>query len=374
MVNSVFIVALVMAAGIASIELGISTAILEILAGVIGYNLFGFTDISWIEELSNFGMLGIMFFAGFETDVKILKRYFKKSFLIACASYMTPFILTLIVGSAALGLTGDAVILLAIGMSTTSLALVYPYLQSEGLLKDKIAQILLAAAMIVDIMSMMSLTILISGFDSQIMLIICAIGIGMYFLPDFGKWIFKRYGENHAEIELRFIFLTLVGLAFLSEYVGIHAAVFAYLIGMILSSIIEDQQALEKKLRGVVYGFFGPLFFFYSGYLIDLSVFDLNTVKITLLLTIVAFTGKYIGTRLSVRWILGRGSRLSSLFFNFRLSFGIIVTRLGYQVGLIDRDLYTAALATILATSIIASLLLKITPTETLYKRRVSRS
>ena len=124
----------------------------------------------------------------------------------------------------------------------------------------------------------------------------------------------------------------------------------------------------------MVYGFFGPLFFFHSGYLIDLSVLDASVMKTALILTTVAFGGKYVGTRISVKRILGRGSRLSSLFFNFRLSFGIIVTRLGFQAGLIDKGLYTAALATILATSLIASALLKVTPRETLYKRKTPKA
>jgi len=364
------ITSLVLIAGVLSIELGISTAILEIISGVIAANLFDIRGVEWLEFLANIGILGIMFFAGFETELRVLKKHYKKSIAIATASYFTPFIVTYGVCSGLLGLDMTASMLISIGMSTTSLALVYPYLETEGLLKMDIAQILLAAAMMVDLFSMFSLSFLIMGFDVEILVFVIIIAIALNIMPRVAKWLSQRYGETKAEIELRFIMLSLVGLAFFSEHVGIHAAILAYMAGLVFSSILEDTDELDRKMRGIVYAFFGPLFFFNSGLIIDLSIFDYNALKLMALFTFIAFTGKYVGTRLSVKYVLGRGSRLASLFFNYRLSFGIVVALLGYRQGIIDETLYMACMGTILATSIISSIFLKITPTETIYKRK----
>lgn len=61
MKESVIPALLVILAGIVAIEIGISTAILEIIAGVFGANFLGLSEIPWLEFLANFGLLGIMY-------------------------------------------------------------------------------------------------------------------------------------------------------------------------------------------------------------------------------------------------------------------------------------------------------------------------
>ncbi|MBU0762006.1 MAG: cation:proton antiporter [Candidatus Altiarchaeota archaeon] len=367
-------VALVLFAGILALEFGISTAILELIFGATASNLLSLENIAWMGVLANIGTLGIMFFAGFETDLKILAKNHRKSILIALGSYVTPFIFTFFVVYYILGFQYNPSILLAIGMSTTSLAIVYPYLESQGFLKMEIGQTLLGSAMLVDLLSMLSVSILFTGIRGDIIVFLIAVPVSAIILPKIGLWIFKRYEKNRAEVELRFILLLLVALALVSEYSGVHSTIFAYIMGVIFSSILTNHEEVEKKLRGLIYGFFGPLFFFNSGYLIDLKELDFETIQLLAILTVVAFTGKYIGTRIAVKKILGRGSRLSGLFFNFRLTFGIIIALLGYQEGIISKSVYTAMLGVVLLTSIISSIFLKVTPTETIYlKRRKKR-
>lgn len=360
---------LVLLAGVLSIELGISTAILEIIAGFIGANFFDISEPVWMDFLANLGVLGVMFFAGFETKLKVLKKHYMKSLKISLASYLTPLILTYIVAVHYLGLDTKPALLIAIGMSTTSLALVHPYLEEEGLLKLETAQILLSAAMIIDLLSMVSLSVLMTGFNTETILFFAAILLSLLVLPQAGQWLFCRYGEHKTEIELRFILLSLVGMAYLSEHMGMHPAIFAYIVGLVFSSSLVDDAEIEKKMKALVYGFFGPMFFFNSGYLVKMGSLTADSMKLMLLLTFIAFTGKYVGTRISVKKILDRGSRISSLFFNYRLSFGIIVAILGYEEGLIGEDLYLASMGTVILTSVIASIFLKVTPSETIYKK-----
>jgi len=196
------------------------------------------------------------------------------------------------------------------------------------------------SAMIVDLLSMVSMSLFFTGVENSTPLFLIAAVACVFFLPKVGKWIFKRYKRNLAEVELRFILLTLVGLSFLSEQSGVHATIFAYIMGIMFSSLLIKHEEVEKKLKGIVYGFFGPLFFFNSGYLIDLKQLDMNTIKLVIILTVVAFIGKYVGTRFSVQKILGQGSIIAGYSFNFRLTFGIIVALLGYQEGIIDKNIY----------------------------------
>lgn len=82
---------LIVVFGILSLEIGMSAPVLEIVEGVLGANLFNLTEIPWVDFIANFGILGLMFFAGLEIDREDLKRSAGKSLLIGASAYFIPF-------------------------------------------------------------------------------------------------------------------------------------------------------------------------------------------------------------------------------------------------------------------------------------------
>lgn len=356
---------LVIIAGVIAIELGISTAILEIIAGVLGANFLGLAEVPWLEFLANFGLLGIMFFAGFETDGSLLKKYWKKSVSIGIVSYLAPFLLILLLCFLFLNFDVKPALLIAIGMSTTSLALVYPILKEKGMITNKVGQIFLTSAMVVDIISMLSLSLIFGGFSSLTIVFILAIGLSLWVLPKFGHWLFSRYECDLTQFKIRFIFLVLLSLAFFSEKAGVHAAILAFVAGFVFSEVLEEHQILEEKLRGVVFGFLAPLFFLKAGMAIDLKVINIIVLNYIVLFSLAAFLGKYFGTMYIVKYLKIGAAKFAGFLFNFRLSFGIIVAIFGFQSGLISNEVYIALITVILLTSIISSFFLKIVPHET---------
>ncbi len=90
--ESLIVSLLILAAGIGALEIGFSSSILEILAGTFASNLLELGDLSWIEFLSNLGLLGLMFFAGLETDPELMRKYFLKSLFIGFSSYLLPLV------------------------------------------------------------------------------------------------------------------------------------------------------------------------------------------------------------------------------------------------------------------------------------------
>lgn len=364
MKESVITALLVILAGVAAIEMGISTAILEIIAGVFGANFLGLSEIPWLEFLANFGLLGIMFFAGFEANGKLLKKYWARSVSIGAVSYLTPFVIVLLVCLFILNFSVESSLLIAIGMSTTSLALVYPVLKEKGALAKGSGQIFLTSAMVVDIASMLSLSLIFGGFNIYTIVFILAIGLSLWILPKFGKWLFSRYECGVTQFKVRFIFLVLLSLAFFSEKAGVHAAVLAFVAGFIFSELLEEHQILEEKLRGVIFGFLAPLFFLKAGMAIDLKAIDTIVLVYIGLFSLVAFFSKYFGTLCAVNYFKIGSAKFAGFLFNFRLSFGIIVAIFGFQAGLISSKIYIALIAVILFTSIISSFFLKIFPHE----------
>ena len=123
---------LVVAAGIA-LEIGFSSAIAEIIAGIaLAYFYTDIASLSWVEFLGNLGLLGLMFLAGFEVDIHRLRKTWKTSVGIGTASLAMPMLGVFIVCSFLFNLSWTAAGLMAIGLSTTSLALVYHALKERG--------------------------------------------------------------------------------------------------------------------------------------------------------------------------------------------------------------------------------------------------
>lgn len=367
-VNTLIIGFLILAAGIISIEIGISVAIIEIIAGIVATNALGITELPWLDFLAHFGLLGIMFFAGFEVDGTMVKKHWKKSLVIGLTSYFVPFIAILIAAQYFFSLSLTTSLLLAIGLSTTSLALVYAELREQKLLNEQSRQILLSSATIIDVMSMLSLILVFEGMSITSVLLLMFLFPALFVLPYLGKWVFDRYVQKNIEFKIRFVFLLLAALTIISEGIGIHAALLAFLTGFMFSSLIVDYKELEDKLHAIVFGFMAPLFFFQAGLSMNLSFLNIETIQIIILLGLIAFGGRYLTSYTTVRFILGPSvQRLAGLIFNLRLSFGIIIASFGLKENLLTPSMYAAIVSIIILASICSTIFTKITKNNISY-------
>lgn len=352
---------LVLGAGIIALEFGVSVAILEIIAGIFAANALEVGHFPWIEFLADFGLLGLMFFAGFEVDGKLLKQTWRKSFRVGFISYIVPFVLIFSLMRFVFSFTTQGALLVAVGLSTTSLALVYAVLKGRGMLEKESSQILLSAAMVIDVLSMISLSVLFEGLTLQSLGVVALILLALWILPWFGKHIFRRYHHGEiVEFETRAILLLLLALGVFAEQAQVHVAVLAFVAGFLFTRLIEERQELEQKLRGFVFGFFGPIFFFAAGMSIDLAAINLGTIALMLALGALVFISKYMTSNLALRRYFKEGiPRLGGLLFNFQLSFTIIVAVFGLRHDLIDVDGYNAILGVAIGLSILCEFLVR---------------
>ena len=135
---SLTVAAILVAAATLAFELGISSAIAEVLAeALLGALLEGDKDVPALHILANVGMLGLMFMAGFEVDAQKLRQTWRKSFAIGICSLALPAAGSFAVAHLVLGYGALAAGLIAVALSTTSLALVYHALKERGMLADR---------------------------------------------------------------------------------------------------------------------------------------------------------------------------------------------------------------------------------------------
>jgi len=364
-IESLIVILFIIAAGVIALEIGFSSAIFEIIAGSIAVNFFHMSDLKWADFLANIGLLGLMFFAGLESDIQILKKNFLKAFFIGISSFLLPLISIFLITKFLFNYPLKSSLLISVALSTTSLALVYPLLKDKKMLKLPSGQTLLAGAMVVDIVSMFTLSFIFEGINLSNIAFLLGLLIIMFLLPKIGEKLFKRYLHNNIEFPIRFIIAILIAIGFLSKEIHINEAVLAFALGIFFSEFFRQNNMLEKKLRAIIFGFVAPFFFFKAGYSIKLENINFHIIILSIVLGSVAFATKYIATVIATKPFFKKTVyKIAGLFFNMRLTFGIVASIFGLEYKVIDTDTYTALLLIIVSTSLIASFLMKKLPAD----------
>ncbi|HOY65773.1 MAG TPA: cation:proton antiporter [Candidatus Ozemobacteraceae bacterium] len=356
--EGILVAFLILASGILSLELGISVSVMEILAGVAAGTFAGLRSSDWLEHTAAFGLLGIMFFAGFETDLVMLRRNWRSSLAIGLASFFLPAFL---VGGASfflLGMSAQTSILTAIGLSTTSLALVYADLKRQGLLKEARGQALLGAAMVVDVVSMIALAVLFEGLTVVSLVVLGLVVVWMTRLPRLCRWLFIRYAGNEIELKTRFVLLLLLSLVIASKQASVHVSILAFAAGALLNEVLAEHGELQIKLQSIVFGLVAPVFFFKAGLSVRLINLHTGLLPALAVLGLASFGGKIAGTWLAARRFLPAAeARRAAILFNYQLSFGIVTAAFGLESGIIDASGYLTILVLVISSSLFTTLL-----------------
>lgn len=362
--STLYVVAVLILAGLLSLEFGISSAVTELVAGVFLALLMNVTSMTWLQFLAHFGVLGLMFMVGFEVDPAVIRRTWKASLGVGLISLILPLGGVFALARFAFAMPVPASGLLGIGLSTTSLALVYHFLKERDLLAGEAGQTILGAAMTVDVLSMVGLALWLGHVGWGTAVFVFALVPVLWGLPRLGEWVFRRYRGSVAEFELRFLLMVLVGMGFLAEHAGIHAAVVSFAMGLILSEVVQDHEALEEKLKGIVFSFFAPVFFLRAGTQVQLQGIDFYTLAIMAVFLSSAVGLKYAGTSLAARWLQPGLGHFAGILFNYRLTFGIITATVGLQEGLLDQRLFNVILLVVLASAALLMIFLRDLPYE----------
>src|SRR2546427_10616405 len=83
---------LILLASVASVELGISVALIEISLGVVAGNFLGLSSPPWMDFLASFGSILLTFLAGAQVDPRVMHEKLKQSGLIGGVSFAAPIL------------------------------------------------------------------------------------------------------------------------------------------------------------------------------------------------------------------------------------------------------------------------------------------
>ncbi len=372
-------------------RLGFSPLIGQMTAGVIlGPMVLKAVGLSWeLDELSNLGVLFMMFLMGLSVDFEKLmqENVYKASFISLCGGLLT-FASAMAV-TALLGFELNTALLVGISFISTSTAIGFMVLNEIGDNYSHVFKTIMAVGTTDDIFAMLALALynsylIGSGFDvrSAFMLFLLALGF-IIFILKFGRSISEKLiswtVSLSSEVSVITIALSILFLvAYLSENIKIAAVTGAFLAGTIMARSPFSYKIITPKIEAISEGFFIPLFFTYTGVRINieqmisstpLNLFGINVpidVFLFLGLIMVVMVSKYISTYVAATIVGGyrpmemhRMGLVMTPMGEYTLVIGLIgmTTLSSFLPGM--ESVYSVLALIVLFTSIISPIMLK---------------
>ncbi len=266
-------------------------------------------ETEFISSLAEVGVIILMFSAGLESDLSALKTTGKKSVLIAILGVLVPLIGGTLVGLCFNGFeintTAELLqnIFIGVVLTATSVSITVETLKEMGKLNSDVANTILGAALIDDILGIIILTIVSSFADPNVNILknmlllvgffVFAITVYLVAKKIFNKWFATESKNLRRYVVISFVLCLL--LAYISEEI-FHVADItgAFLAGLILSGN-KRTHYIENRISVLSYLFLSPIFFANIGIGVELSGMTLNLVWFTIVLVIVAILTKQFG-------------------------------------------------------------------------------
>jgi Kef-type K+ transport system membrane component KefB len=337
----------------------------EILAGVIlGTYVLGVVD-THNEVLMTFAEIGViflMFYVGLEIRVKDLFAVGRTAILVGILGALFP----LVMGFGAMMFLGFAVVeslFVGTAILATSVGISVKVLADLGLIKHKVAYIVLGAAVLDDILALIVLA-LVRGlargqFDTlEFILLVVESLVFVGFLTMWGPKLAKRTRKWVERISIPEgpFFLSVIlclGLAELADLIGLAAIIGAFMAGVMIDELAGVYD-LERKVK-YVSEFLLPFFFVMMGAHLDPRIFlNPRVLVLTLGITVVAIVSKILGAALAT-WKEEWKVRIQTgVCMVARGEVGIIVALVGISLHTITQELYSLVLGMSLLTTIAA--------------------
>jgi Kef-type K+ transport system membrane component KefB len=334
-----------------------------ILVGiVVGPSVLGWiTYTDFVRGLAHLGAVVLLFVIGLEFNLKDILS--ARNGIIAGVGVIVPWIggywLSLL-----FGYDMPSAIFIGTALTATSIAITANVLKELGKLQTEAAKVIIGAAVIDDVLSLLALAIstdVVSGTVSAGGIAIVALKAIAFIViaGAFGLLVVSRFMERldttaFAEKYPEFIFIFAMMMAFLyamlAEVVGLSAIVGAFIAGVRLyrsKSLKEGAEYLQI--------IFASIFFVSLGILADFHALTPEIIIFLIALTIVAIVTKVIGCGIPAK--LSGLCNKDALIVGFGMSprgeVAMIVALIGLEAGIIGQGVYVTLILMSLLTTLI---------------------
>jgi Kef-type K+ transport system membrane component KefB len=336
----------------------------EILAGVlVGPHVLGWlTPNETVRLLAELGVLFLLFRVGLEVKSSELLRVGRTALAVAVAGVIAPFAF----GWGLATLWGEPRLeacFIGAAMVATSVGITAQVLAAKGLLEERASKVILAAAVIDDVLGLIILAA-VSGlakgrFDVLELGLTAAIGIGVpLLLASFGprvmRWLVPRVRAELklAEAEFTFALILLFSLSLLTAFAGVAAIVGAFLAGLALSETVERR--VHELTRGVS-ELLVPFFLVGIGLQLDTGALaSWRTAGFAAAIVVAAVVSKLFGCGLGAIRLGRRDAVRIGVGMVPRGEVGMVVAQIGLGFGVMNPLAYGVIVVMSIVTTLIA--------------------
>ncbi len=322
---------------------------------------FDSKGISLLSYFSDIGAILLLFFAGLKVNLKAFVKNFRVASGISFGNTTLPLFFGFLASRYIFGLgTGESLIV-GIGLSVSAIALSLDVLEEFDMLKTKFGSLVISAGAVDDVYELGLITIAIS-FIEAIALKAKLLGLLQNAVLFAGAVLLFRFAivplvlgvvEKRTETTLLMsgLILTLI-MAALSKLLGFGTLTGAIISGMIIrQTLLRDvvhhrpweAGHVSRNIHIIAFGFFVPLFFFYAGFITNLSLI-LKNIVFSIAITLIAIAGTVLGSALAYylqtkEW--GEGVLLGWAL-NSKGDTEIVISTLALSAGAISQEIFSS--------------------------------
>ena len=349
-----------------------------LILGPAMLNIIHETD--FIKQLSEVGVIVLMFCAGLETDIDELKRSGKASFIIALMGVIIPLIGGFLVAFAfnRPGMIESDVstsiflqnVFIGVILTATSVSISVETLKEMGKLNTKAGNAILGAAIIDDILGIIALTLITSMADTSVKIGVVLLKIlgflvmvavaGLLVHRLYKQWV-ERYKGNMRRFVIAAFVICLL-MAYCSEvFFGVADITGAFFAGLIITKTTKTSY-VAKRFDTLSYILLSPVFFASIGLQVDLPNMTSAVIWFSVALVVVAILTKILGCGLGAKMCHFKNKDCVRVGVGMisRGEVAFIVAAKGNSIGLMSQSLLGPVVIVVVLTTIVAPVFLKI--------------
>lgn len=346
-----------------------------LLLGPAGLNIL--SETGFLSQLSELGVIVLMFSAGMGTDIQELKHSGKAGFLVALCGVVVPLVMgtALAWGAAQAGMVPDGGFLEDVFVGTiltaTSVSITVETLKEMGKLDTKVGNTILAAALIDDVLGLIALTLVssVAGGDESLLLVLVKIVLFFVFAGVVGlaarrlfTWMMERAHERNLRRYPVLAFVLCLLMAYCAEkFFGVADITGAYAAGLVISCTPKATY-IQSKYEPLSYLLLTPVFFASIGINVQLGGLTGSMVVFAALLLVISVISKMVGCGLGARLCRfdGRESLQVGVGMVCRGEVALIVANRGLALGVLSSTMMTPVIITVIGGTILTPILLKL--------------
>ena len=329
----------------------------------------------FLSQVSELGVIVMMFTAGLGTSLNDLKQTGKAGFLVALCGVILPLIggtiLSLFFNTSTDPNAFMQNVFIGVVLTATSVSITVEALKEMGKLNTVVGNTILAAALIDDVLGLIALTIVTSiggSADANLLVVLLKIVAFFVLVVVVGIVVKKAmdwYIANVHSTDLQrypiFAFILCLILSFCAEeFFGVADITGAFAAGLIISTTSKAKY-IELKFAPLSYLLLTPIFFASIGLKVELPEMNATIVIFSILLVVVAVLTKWIGCGLGAKLCGLKGHQCEQIGVGMvcRGEVALIVADKGAALGLMPEVFFGPVIIMVVATTILTPILLK---------------